>query len=121
MATLLLQTAGSTIGSAIGGSAGATLGRAAGSIVGQALMQSLNGSGRAVEGPQLETLAMLASNEGAPVPRLTFAADWGLGDGVPDPAPGAARAARKQPPKCRKSNAPPKVEIRTIGVKSYET
>ena len=33
------------------------------------------------------------------LPRLTFAADWGLGDGVPDPAPGAARAARKQPPK----------------------
>ncbi len=70
MATLLLQTAGSTIGSAIGGSAGAILGRAAGTFVGQALTQSLNGSGRAIEGPQLETLAMLASNEGAPIPRL---------------------------------------------------
>jgi hypothetical protein len=73
MATLVLQYAGSALGSLIGGPIGATLGRAAGALAGNVLDNLLFAKpARRVEGPRLKDLAVMASQEGSPIPRV-----WG--------------------------------------------
>lgn len=70
MAALVLSVAGATVGSLFG-PAGAIAGRIAGALVGNALDQSLFGGGaRKVEGPRLADLDIMASTEGAPIPRV---------------------------------------------------
>ena len=75
MATILLQVAGSTIGAMVGGPVGAAVGQAIGAAAGSAIDGSLmarvaGGAGRTVEGPRLRDLDVLASTEGAPIPRV---------------------------------------------------
>ncbi len=70
MAALVLALAGGAVG-ALFGPAGAIAGRIAGAVVGNALDQSLFGGGsRHVEGPRLADLDIMASTEGAPIPRV---------------------------------------------------
>lgn len=70
MAALVLSVAGAAVGSLFG-PAGAIAGRIAGALVGNALDQSLFGGGaRKVEGPRLADLDVMASTEGAPIPRI---------------------------------------------------
>jgi len=73
MAALVLSVAGAAAG-ALFGPAGAIAGRIAGALVGNALDQSLFGGGkdqtRSVEGPRLADLEVMASTEGAPIPRV---------------------------------------------------
>ncbi|MCP9626150.1 glycoside hydrolase/phage tail family protein [Rhodopseudomonas palustris] len=70
MAALVLSVAGAAVGSLFG-PAGAIAGRIAGALVGNALDQSLFGGGaRKVEGPRLADLDVMASTEGAPIPRV---------------------------------------------------
>ena len=81
MATLALGTAGALIGNAVLPSigflgstlTGAAIGQAAGALVGSYIDQALfgaSGQSRTVEGPRLADLTVMASTEGAPVPRL---------------------------------------------------
>jgi hypothetical protein len=82
MATLALAAAGAALGSTLlpGGLtllgatiSGATLGAQAGALAGSFIDQSLlaaGGASRAGSGPRLSDLTVLASTEGAPVPRL---------------------------------------------------
>ncbi len=72
MAALLLSVAGGAAGSAVFGSVGAIAGRLAGAVVGNAIDQSLFASRRdvAVEGSRLSDLTIMASTEGAPIPRV---------------------------------------------------
>ncbi|HET7848739.1 MAG TPA: glycoside hydrolase/phage tail family protein, partial [Pseudolabrys sp.] len=72
MAALLLSVAGGAAGSAVFGSVGAIAGRLAGALVGNAIDQSLFAARRdiAVEGPRLSDLAVMASTEGAAIPRI---------------------------------------------------
>ncbi|MBI5130281.1 MAG: glycoside hydrolase/phage tail family protein [Rhodopseudomonas palustris] len=70
MAALVLSVAGAAAG-AVFGPAGAIAGRIAGAVIGNMLDQSLFGSGsRKVEGPRLADLDVMASTEGAPIPRV---------------------------------------------------
>ncbi|UYO41515.1 glycoside hydrolase/phage tail family protein [Rhodopseudomonas palustris] len=73
MAALVLSVAGAAAG-ALFGPVGAIAGRIAGALIGNALDQSLFGgssdSSRAVEGPRLADLDVMASTEGAPIPRV---------------------------------------------------
>ncbi len=70
MATLVLQNVGALIGTALGGPFGGMLGRAAGALAGSAIDQKLFGKDRIVEGPRLEQMRLLASSEGADMPRV---------------------------------------------------
>ncbi|HEU4662160.1 MAG TPA: glycoside hydrolase/phage tail family protein [Pseudolabrys sp.] len=72
MAALLLSVAGGSVGGTLFGSVGAIAGRLAGALVGNAIDQSLFASRRdvAVEGPRLSDLTVMASTEGAPIPRV---------------------------------------------------
>ena len=82
MATLALGIAGAALGSALlpGGIgllgttiSGAVIGRAAGALAGSLIDQALlGGSGQTStrEGPRLSDLHVMASTEGAPIPRL---------------------------------------------------
>lgn len=82
MATLALTAAGAAIGSAVlpaGVSvlgmtlSGATIGAQIGALAGSAIDASLfstSGQTRAVQGPRLNDLKVMASTEGAPIPRL---------------------------------------------------
>ena len=70
MATLVLQTVGAAIGGSIGGPFGAILGRAAGAVAGHAVDQSFLTKDRVIQGPRLENSRILASIEGAPIPRI---------------------------------------------------
>ncbi len=73
MATVVLQYAGAALGTLIGGPVGGILGRAAGAIAGNIIDQKLFGSGtRRTQGPRLNDLRVMTSEEGAPIPRL-----WG--------------------------------------------
>ena len=73
MATVILQYAGAALGNFLGGPIGGAIGRAAGALAGSAIDNALFGpKGRRVEGPRLRELQIMASQEGAPVPRL-----WG--------------------------------------------
>ncbi len=71
MASLLLSVAGAAAGGAVFGPVGAIAGRLAGAIAGSVIDRALiGGSERAVEGPRLADLDVMASTEGAPIPRI---------------------------------------------------
>jgi hypothetical protein len=72
MAALLLSTVGAAAGGAVFGPVGAVLGRFAGAAVGNMIDQRLFGdhTQRQVEGPRLADLEIMASTEGAPIPRI---------------------------------------------------
>jgi hypothetical protein len=70
MAALVLSVAGGAVGGLFG-PAGAIAGRIAGALVGNILDQSIFGPGnQKVEGPRLADLDVMASTEGAPIPRV---------------------------------------------------
>jgi hypothetical protein len=72
MAALLLSVAGAAAGGALFGPAGVIAGRLVGALAGNVIDQALFGTGRArnVHGPRLADLDVMASTEGAPIPRL---------------------------------------------------
>src|SRR6476659_5037193 len=71
MAALLLSVAGAAAGGAIFGPAGAVAGRIVGALGGNLIDHALFGPGpRHVEGPRLADLDVMASTEGAPIPRV---------------------------------------------------
>ena len=73
MATVVLQYAGAALGAAIGGPLGGVIGRAAGAIAGSIIDRRLFGpGGQNFQGPRLGDLRVMASEEGAAIPRL-----WG--------------------------------------------
>ncbi len=73
MATLVLSAAGQAVGGFFGGPLGGVIGRAVGAIAGSFVDQALFGPGpRKSEGPRLDDLRIMASSEGAAVPRV-----WG--------------------------------------------
>jgi hypothetical protein len=70
MAALLLSTTGSTVGRVFG-PAGAIAGRLVGAVAGSAIDQALfGGRERNVTGPRLSDLEVMASTDGAPIPRV---------------------------------------------------
>ncbi|MBB1092433.1 glycoside hydrolase/phage tail family protein [Rhodopseudomonas palustris] len=70
MAALVLSIAGGAVG-ALFGPVGAIVGRIAGALAGNMLDHALLGGGdRNVEGPRLADLDIMASTEGAPIPRV---------------------------------------------------
>src|SRR5438552_17164206 len=71
MAALVLSVAGAAVGGALFGPAGAIAGRLVGAIGGNLIDRTLlGGSERHVEGPRLADLDVMASTEGAPIPRV---------------------------------------------------
>jgi len=69
MATVVLSYAGAALGSMIGGPLGGVIGRAAGGIAGNIIDQGLFGAKRRrIEGPRLQDLRVMASEEGAAIP-----------------------------------------------------
>lgn len=69
MATVVLQYAGAALGTLVGGPIGGVIGRAVGAVAGNIVDQRLFGSGaRRIEGPRLNDLRVLASEEGAAIP-----------------------------------------------------
>ena len=72
MATVVLQAAGAGLGTLIGGPLGGMIGRAVGAVAGSFIDQKLFGGGKATTGARLSDLRVMASSEGAPIPRL-----WG--------------------------------------------
>lgn len=69
MAALVLSVAGGAAG-AVFGPAGAIAGRIAGALVGNMIDRSLFAEDRSVQGPRLADLDVMASTEGAPIPRV---------------------------------------------------
>jgi hypothetical protein len=72
MAALLLSAAGAAAGSSIFGPIGAIAGRIVGAVAGSLIDQALFGASqnRHSEGPRLSDLSVMASTEGAPIPRV---------------------------------------------------
>ena len=72
MAALVLSAAGATAGKAIFGPTGAIAGRLVGALAGNAIDRALFGNRQDVsqEGPRLADLEVMASTEGAPIPRV---------------------------------------------------
>jgi hypothetical protein len=72
MAALVLSVAGAAAGNAVLGPVGAIVGRLIGAVAGNAIDQALFGArrDRALEGPRLSDLTVMASTEGAAVPRV---------------------------------------------------
>ena len=72
MAALLLSAGGAALGKSLFGAGGAIIGRIVGAVAGNAIDQALFGSRRerTVEGPRLSDLTVMASTDGAPIPRL---------------------------------------------------
>src|SRR5689334_13966887 len=72
MAALVLSTLGASAGTSLFGPAGAIAGRLVGAVAGNMIDQALFGGRResAVEGPRLSNLDVMASTEGAPIPRV---------------------------------------------------
>src|SRR5438552_12340724 len=71
MAALVLSVAGAAVGGALFGPAGAIAGRLVGAIGGNLIDRTLlGGSERHVEEPWLADLDVMASTEGAPIPRV---------------------------------------------------
>jgi hypothetical protein len=72
MAALVLSAAGAAAGKAVFGPAGALAGRLVGALAGNAIDRSLFASRREIsqEGPRLADLEVMASTEGAPIPRI---------------------------------------------------
>jgi hypothetical protein len=69
MATLVLRAAGAALGGVFG-PVGAAIGGALGGIAGASIDQALLGGETSRAGPRLERLTIMASTEGAPIPRL---------------------------------------------------
>ncbi len=72
MATVVLSYAGAALGTVLGGPIGGMIGRAIGGVAGNALDQRIFGSKRKTEGPRLNDLRIMASEEGAAIPAI-----WG--------------------------------------------
>lgn len=74
MATVVLKYAGAALGSLVGGPLGGALGGALGGIAGNIIDQRIFGgnSKRSIEGPRLNDLRVMTSEEGAAIPTL-----WG--------------------------------------------
>src|SRR2546421_5863870 len=72
MAALVLSVAGGAVGGAVFGPAGAIAGRLVGAIGGNLIDRALFATHeeRNVEGPRLADLDVMASTEGAPIPRV---------------------------------------------------
>ena len=72
MAALLLSTAGAAAGGAVFGPIGAMAGRLFGAVGGNIIDQRLFGERRErqLEGPRMSDLEVMASTEGAPIPRV---------------------------------------------------
>src|SRR5882757_6988411 len=72
MAALALSVIGTAAGGSVFGPTGAIVGRLVGALAGNAIDQVLFGSRqeRAVEGPRLADLEVMASTVGAPIPRI---------------------------------------------------
>src|SRR5437588_194321 len=72
MAALLLSVAAAAAGGAVFGPIGAIAGRIVGALAGNVIDHALlsPNTARAVEGPRLSDLDVMASTEGAPIPRL---------------------------------------------------
>src|SRR5262249_15368660 len=73
MAALVLSVAGAAAGGALFGPAGAIGGRIVGALAGSAIDHALLGphtTTSSTEGPRLASLDVMASTEGAPIPRL---------------------------------------------------
>ena len=70
MAALLLSAVGAAAGGALFGRIGAIAGRLAGALTGNAIDRALILGNRSVEGPRLSDLEVMASTEGAPIPRV---------------------------------------------------
>jgi len=70
MAALLLSAAGASLGGALFGPIGAIAGRIVGALGGNIIDRALILGNRSVEGPRLSDLDVMASIEGAPIPRL---------------------------------------------------
>ena len=72
MAALVLSVAGAAAGKAVFGPAGAIAGRLVGALAGNAIDRALFGSRQEIaqEGPRLADLEVMASTEGAPIPRV---------------------------------------------------
>jgi hypothetical protein len=72
MAALLLTAAGSAAGKSLFGPGGAIIGRVIGAVAGNAIDRALFGSRseRTVEGSRLSDLTVMASTDGAAIPRL---------------------------------------------------
>jgi hypothetical protein len=69
MAALLLSAAGAAAGGAVFGPIGAIAGRVVGALGGNMIDRALTIGDRSVEGPRLSDLDVMASTEGAPIPR----------------------------------------------------
>ena len=72
MATVVLSYAGAALGTLVGGPIGGIIGRAVGGLAGNVLDQRLFGQKRKSEGPRLNDLRVMASEEGAAIPAV-----WG--------------------------------------------
>ncbi len=72
MATVVLSYAGAALGTLVGGPIGGIIGRAVGGIAGNIVDQRLFGAKRHSEGPRLNDLRVMASEEGAAIPAI-----WG--------------------------------------------
>lgn len=70
MAALVLSIAGAALGNAFLGPLGAVAGRLVGALAGNVIDQALFGNNRPIEGPRLSDLDVMASSEGAPIPRV---------------------------------------------------
>src|SRR5262249_16387090 len=72
MAALVLSVAGAAAGNTVFGPAGAIAGRLVGAIAGSAIDRALFSGRREIsqEGPRLADLEVMASTEGAPIPRV---------------------------------------------------
>jgi hypothetical protein len=72
MASLVLSAAGAAAGTAVFGPAGAIAGRLIGALAGNATDRALFSNRREIsqEGPRLADLEVMASTEGAPIPRV---------------------------------------------------
>ena len=70
MAALLLSFAGASLGGALLGPLGVVGGRLVGAIAGSVIDRTLLSGKRQIEGPRLSDLDVMASTEGAPVPRI---------------------------------------------------
>jgi hypothetical protein len=69
MATILLSAAGAAIGGSILGPVGAMLGRAAGAYAGSLVDQRMFGRDQVIRAPRLDEARIMASMDGAPMPR----------------------------------------------------
>ncbi len=72
MATVVLQAVGTGLGTLLGGPLGGLIGRTLGAVAGSFIDQKLFGGGKTVQGARLSDLHVMASSEGAPIPRV-----WG--------------------------------------------